>query len=200
MLVVPAEVCGVTADGREVPHTRADVVLVPELPAAEAPGSVPRPSASPRTLKSLYRDVLFHGPEMHALEEVESCSPDSVVVRLRCAPPPRQWLTEPFRGGWLADPLVLDGTFQAMIVWSESKAGVLNLPSAVGHYRQYRRAFPTDGVRAVVHITHVAGGLARADIDYLDSAGRLVARMRGLECVLEAALAAKFRNNQVVLS
>jgi NAD(P)-dependent dehydrogenase (short-subunit alcohol dehydrogenase family)/acyl-coenzyme A thioesterase PaaI-like protein len=200
LLFVPAEVRGVAPDGREVPHTRADVVLAADLPAAESPVPAPRLAAYMRTPSTVYTDVLFHGPELHALDHIEGCGPEGIIARLRCAPPPRQWLTEPFRGGWLADPLVLDGAFQAMIVWSESTAGVLNLPSGVECYRQYRRAFPTDGVRAVARITHSTGGVARADVDCLDSAGRLIARIQGLECVLEAALAEKFRNNQVVLS
>ena len=69
------------------------------------------------------------------------------------APPPSAWIERPLRQAWLTDPLALDCAFQVMILWSVERSGAGSLPTSVGRYRQFRRAFPADGVRVVARIT-----------------------------------------------
>ena len=139
-------------DGRETLHARAEVVLAADLP----PAPPARPAAARPlhafTPEEIYRRVLFHGPDMQGIERVEACDDRGVTARLRPAPAPAEWLRRPLRQKWIADPLVLDGGFQMMILWSFARSGAAGLPCYVARYRQYRRAFPADGARVVLNV------------------------------------------------
>jgi NAD(P)-dependent dehydrogenase (short-subunit alcohol dehydrogenase family) len=193
--VVPTELRSVR-QGREVLHARAEVVLAAELPPAPAPAGDPELAPLALTPAEAYEQgVLFHGPELHAIERVEGCGPDGIAGWLRAAPAPSAWLRQPLRPRWLADPLVLDGAFQLLILWSREHRGCANLPCLLGRYRQFR-PYPAGGARAVATVRHATDGLARADIDFTDEQGRLVARLEGYECVLDPKLARAFRRNR----
>ena len=103
----------------------------------------------------------------------------------------------PARSGWVADPLVLDASFQMMILWSQAQHGAGSIPSFAGRYRQFRRAFPQAPVRVVIRVTRDNGTFARADIDYLDPDGQVIAQMQDYECVMEKTLNQAFRRNQL---
>jgi len=68
---------------------------------------------------------------------------------------------------------------------------------ALGKYRQFRRQFPAGEVRIVARITNSAGPMIRADIEWLDADGRLIARLEQGEFVGDAKLAAAFRRNRL---
>ena len=71
------------------------------------------------------------------------------------------------------------------------------LPSlAAGSYRQFRRAFPSEGVRVVARITEAGPHKARADVDFLDDGGQPVARIEDYECVIDASLQSAFRRSR----
>src|SRR5262249_28612244 len=95
---------------------------------------------------------------------------------------------------WLADPLVLDGAFQLLILWSQEHRGVANLPCLLARYRQYR-PFPPGGARALALVRRVTEASARTDIDLTDEEGALIARLEGYECVLDPSLERAFRRN-----
>jgi hypothetical protein len=97
----------------------------------------------------------------------------------------------------VADPLVLDASFQLMILWSRHQHGAASLPSFAGRYRQFRRHFPDGPVSVVVRVTRDNGTFARADIDYLDADGQVVAQMQDYECMIEKALNQAFGRNQL---
>ena len=98
----------------------------------------------------------------------------------------------------MADPLVLDTSFQMMILWTLAQHDTGSLPCFAGRYRQFRRSFPADRTTVVIRIRRDDGKFARADIDYLDPDGRIVAQMQDYECVMEKTLALAFRRNQLV--
>ncbi len=177
----PVELRG-SRDGRDVLHVRAEVVLGADLPPAPPARPVAARPLHPFTPEELYGRVLFHGPDMRAVECVEACDDHGVAARLRPAPAPSDWVRRPLRQKWIADPLVLDGAFQLMIVWSFARGGTACLPCRVARYRQYRRAFPADGARAVLNVVKATDRLAVADIDFLSADGQVVARMDGAEC------------------
>jgi hypothetical protein len=83
-----------------------------------------------------------------------------------------------------------------MILWSVDQLGAPCLPSFAGRYRQFAE-FPERGVRVVARARAGAGGLARADAEFVDERGALVARLDGLECAASEALAPAFRRNAV---
>jgi major membrane immunogen (membrane-anchored lipoprotein) len=85
-----------------------------------------------------------------------------------------------------------------MILWTVSHRDTGSLPCFAGRYRQYRKAFPSDHTTVVIRVRRDDGKFARADIDYLDSDGRVIAQMQDYECVMDRNLSQAFRRNQLV--
>jgi NAD(P)-dependent dehydrogenase (short-subunit alcohol dehydrogenase family)/acyl carrier protein len=200
LFIVWVELRSQRADGKVIVHSRGDVLLANSL-ASEVPSlelSAVRPCAT--TAEQAYSDILFHGPALHALAGVEGIAVDGIVTTVRTASPPTEWMKEPLRGAWLADPLAIDGAFQSLILWGIEHRGVLNLPAAIGRYRQFRRSFPAGDVRLIARVIPGTGSILRADFEWLDADGQLIARLEGGEFVEDANLANAFRQNQLALS
>ena len=197
LFVVPTELRGGPIDA-EVVHARTDVILANTLPSAVAPTVGPGLRAYGRSVQDIYDVVLFHGPALRAITRVEGCSERGIAVAVSPAPSPSEWMATPPRGAWLADPMVIDAAFQAMIVWSVERHGAGSLPCYLARYRQYRRAFPKEGLRIVATLVKDTPTLAVADIEILDASGVVVATLGGYECVVDASLNAAFRRNQAV--
>jgi NAD(P)-dependent dehydrogenase (short-subunit alcohol dehydrogenase family) len=195
MYRVPVEMRSGT--GRETIHSRAEIVLTAKLPSAPLAGASLSGLPYSRHMADLYREVLFHGPDLQGIEQVDSCSPTGIVATVSSAPAPATWIKQPLRTTWLADPLVLDSAFQIMIVWSQEQYGAGSLPCSAGSYRQYRRAFPQGTVRVVARVTKQAEHRALADIDFVDAAGDLIAQLTGYECVIDPSLNQAFRGQQL---
>jgi len=197
LYVVPVELRGKRKDGRDVIHARAEIVLVAALPAA--PPADPPPAVTPYSIpvSRAYQELLFHGPELQGIERVEGLSDSAFIGTAYPAPPPADWFRLPLRSGWVTDPLVLDASFQMMILWTQAQHASGSLPCFVGRYRQFRRSFPADPVTVVIRVRRDDGKFARADIDYLDRDGRVIALMQDYECVIERSLNQAFRKNQI---
>jgi acyl carrier protein/NAD(P)-dependent dehydrogenase (short-subunit alcohol dehydrogenase family) len=195
---VPVELCGSLGNGREVTHARGEVVLAdrlaPAQPAIDLEGLLPYP-AEPG---EFYREVLFHGPDLHGIDRVEGSSASGIAGIAATAPPPSSWTANPPRSAWLADPLALDAAFQLMILWGVDQFGKGSLPTYLGRYRQFRRAFPAGPVRIAARVTQAREHRALADIEFLDLDGQLVARIEDYECVIDASLNQAFRRNRLV--
>ena len=139
--------------------------------------------------------MLFHGPDLQGIEYVEGCGERGIAAWVATAPPPSEWIDRPLRQAWLSDPLALDCAFQLLILWSVSQSGAGSLPTRVGRYRQFRRAFPPGGARIVAQVTQAAAHRAVADIEFLDAEGTPVARIEDYECVIDASLNRAFRRD-----
>ena len=87
-----------------------------------------------------------------------------------------------------------------MILWSFAQHGAGSLPCFAGRYRQYRRAFPAGPSRVAVRITRDNGTFARADVDYLDADGTVIAQLQDYECVMDPGLNQAFRRNQLAVA
>jgi acyl transferase domain-containing protein/NAD(P)-dependent dehydrogenase (short-subunit alcohol dehydrogenase family)/acyl carrier protein len=195
---VPVELRGKRKDGRDVIHSRAEVVLSAALPKAPAPNPLPETGPYPHPLNEIYRYFLFHGPDLHGIERVDGLGEAAVVGTSYPAPTPAEWMASPPRGQWLTDPLVLDVAFQMMILWSFAQHGAGSLPCFAGRYRQFRRSFPAGPCRIAARVTRDNGTYARADIDITDAAdGSLVARLEDYECVIDPTLNQAFRRNHL---
>jgi NAD(P)-dependent dehydrogenase (short-subunit alcohol dehydrogenase family) len=195
-VVVPVEMRGLRADGREVLHSRAQVVLHQEPPSDKPRLTLPELQPYPHPHDEIYRNFLFHGPDLQGIVSVEGIAETAIVGQVKNATPPASWLQQPLRGTWLTDPLVLDAAFQLMILWSFAQHGAGSLPCFAGRYRQYRKTYPPGGARVVATITHDNGRSARATMEFLDATGGLIARLEDYECVIDAELNDKFRQNQ----
>ncbi|HTU92232.1 MAG TPA: SDR family NAD(P)-dependent oxidoreductase, partial [Gemmataceae bacterium] len=190
--VAPVELRGMNADGREVLHARAEIVLANQLPAAPAAAAPPVCRPYTRTPEDVYQSLLFHGSDLHGIDKIEGCAERGIIALVSSAPPPSAWIQRPLRQRWLADPLALDCSFQLMVVWSQERHGAPSLPCHIARYRQYQRAFPASGVRVAAQVTRDSNLHAVADIDYLDDRGQVVARLEGYECVIDPALRRAF--------
>jgi hypothetical protein len=195
--LVPVELRGRRRDGRDAIHSRAEVVLASALPTAPTVDRLPDVQPYPHPVSEVYRYFLFHGPALQGIEKIEGLAENAFVGTSYPAPPPAEWFQAPLRTTWVADPMVVDVAFQFMILWSFAQHGSGSLPCFAGRYRQYRRAFPIGPTRIAIRVTRDNGSFARADIDFLDADGSLVARMQDYECVIDRQLDQAFRRNQL---
>jgi NAD(P)-dependent dehydrogenase (short-subunit alcohol dehydrogenase family) len=197
--LVPVELTGVNGDNRPALHARAEIVLATRLPEGiRSIKDVPVDPYEPHNGRIYDTERLFHGPDLHGIEQVDGCSHRGIVARVKTAPGPGAWLRQPLRSSWLTDPLVLDSAFQMMILWSFERFGSGSLPCFAGRYRQFQESFPRDGVQVVVRITDERAHGAHADMEFVDSqSGKLVARLEDYECVIDPSLGQAFQRNQL---
>ena len=125
---------------------------------------------------------------------VPTCNPlpKSPAAR-KPASRPRCWSVHPARRIGSAsrcgdagspDPLAVDTGFQLMTLWSLEQTGHSSLPSFVGRYRQFA-AHPAGRTIAIhAHVTDVGEHHARADIEFVDSSGAVVAAIGDYECTI----------------
>ena len=195
---VPVELVSGT-DGREILHARAEILLATKLP--EGIRSITELPARPYPFRDgefYSQGILFHGPDLQGIVQVDACSPEGIVASVKSAPAPVQWIAEPLRNSWLTDPLAVDCAFQLMILWSFERSGKGSLPTFAGRYRQFQESFPKDGVQIVIHVTRENEQSATADMEFFDQHnGKLVARLEGYECVIDASLNSAFRRNRL---
>ena len=180
-------------------HSGAEILLAPSLPkpAAAAPEFALKPY--PRPVERAYREILFHGEDMRFIRSVAGVSEKGIVLEAAAALPPASWLRRPLRDRWLADPAALDAAFQGMILWTFENSGACSLPNSAASYRQYAAAFPAAGVRIVARVTSSSDHGARADIDFVDANGVLVARLEGYESTVDKSLNEAFRRTELSL-
>lgn len=197
LFAVPVELRGKRRDGREVIHSRAEIILASVLPKAPGVDKPPDVQPYPHPIEDVYRYFLFHGPDMHGIETVDGLTETAFIGTAYPSPAPSEWFLNPLRSAWVCEPLVLDASFQMMILWSYAQHGAGSLPCFMGRYRQYRRSFSTGPTRIVIRVTRDNGSFARADIDYLDADGFVVAQAQDYECVIDPGLNQAFRRNQL---
>jgi hypothetical protein len=196
---VPVELSGRVDSGRPLVHARARVVLANRLPAARAAAEPLELTAYSRPIGEIYRpERLFHGSAFQGLTEILGCSEAGISALAKGAPAPVNWIAQPLRNSWLADPLVLDCAFQLMILWSFERYAAGSLPVFTGRYRQYAERFPESGCEIRIQITRQSPNTAAADMEFLDPAdGRLIARIEDYECVIDASLNQSFQRNKL---
>ncbi|MDT8441221.1 MAG: SDR family NAD(P)-dependent oxidoreductase, partial [Desulfuromonadales bacterium] len=198
MHLVPVELSG-SAGGRQFVHARAKIILANKLPAGKP--AMPRAdlAAYPHPLDAIYQPGrLFHGRQFQGIREVLGCAAAGIASLVRPAPTPAEWLSQPMRTSWLADPLALDCSFQLMILWSFENCKAGSLPVSAGRYRQYRERFPDSGTEIRIAVGRHSDSRALAEIDFVDpQSGELIARIEDYECVIDASLSAGFQRNRL---
>ena len=83
------------------------------------------------------------------------------------------------------------------MLWTRKRLGSSSLPTGVGAYRQFRKAFPAEGVRVLAAVRQHSDHRAVADIEFLDTQAHPVARIESYECVIDASLNQAFRRNRL---
>lgn len=197
--LVPVELCSEGANGKTVLHARAEIVLATKHPEGiRSITEIPSTPYTPENGVIYNRERLFHGPDLHGIEQVDGCSAKGIAAIVKKAPAPGNWIKHPLRSAWLTDPLVIDSAFQMMILWSFERFGAGSLPCFAGRYRQFQESFPREGVQVVIRVTSESAHGATADMEFLDRHnGKLVARLEGYECVIDPSLKQAFQRNKL---
>ncbi len=197
--IIPVEISGILPGGRTVPHARARIQLAQGLPAAQSPMAKQDLAAYRHSAEEVYHiDQLFHGRDFQGIKQVGGCSAQGITIMAAAAPRPAEWIAQPLRSSWFADPLILDSSFQSLILWSFDQYQAGSLPVFAARYRQYRDQFPEQGVEIRVKVTEQSNHSAHACIDFVDPRDEtLVARMDNYECVIDPSLNKTFQRNKL---
>ena len=119
--IVPAELSGILANGREVAHAQADVILADRqaiapraLPESKRAGRVspdlarvPAMAAHslaeitlppyPGSRDEIYQKILFHGPALQGIDRIDGLGEHSITGWVVTSPAPAEWLEGPLR-------------------------------------------------------------------------------------------------------
>ncbi len=176
-------------------HARAHVHLAEEFPIVADSGLAGVRLAYSR---QPYEDSrLFHGIDLQGLTHIHGCDDQGISGETRTAPAPNVWIKDPLRAEWLADPLVLDASFQMMILWSEHLYQHGSLPTAIGRLELYAPFPSTSPVGIEAQIQAHQPHKAIANIDFRDSQNCLIAHIEKYECVIDVSLNAGFARNSL---
>jgi len=163
-----------------------------------AQASAPAPSIQlpdlmpwPHTIRQAYTVQLFHGPALEVIEAVEGIGPEGMRLLLRAPPTSADLMPEP-EVTWATNPLVVDGVFQALILWCRSQRGVPSLPTRLGTWKQFA-PFTQPLITAMVSIREVDGATVTSDVELIDEAGALIAKLEGYVCTMSATLDQAFQ-------
>ncbi|HMQ15329.1 MAG TPA: polyketide synthase dehydratase domain-containing protein, partial [Phycisphaerae bacterium] len=174
-------------------HARAEVLLAERLlappPAAGAPADLvwrPRDHAAHEAARA-YRDALFHGPLLAAIRELLGAGCGGMVATVRAAPPPVQWMDDPPRDQWIADPLALDGGLQLGLLWCQQFAGLSALPSCLGRVTLHAAAPWPEALTVTLNVRDSDAARLLADLE-LSAPGGVVATVAGCEWTLSSAV------------
>ncbi len=182
-------------EGKDILHSRARAILAEDFPAPPA-YRLPEALALddyPRSAEEIYTEILFHGRQLHGLRKVHRCTAAGMRADVSGAPAPSQWMAAPLRNSWLCDPLVLDSAFQMASLWCYEQRGCVSLPSHAARYRQFRGAFPAEGVTVVLEVRDATAKKLRGDFTFLDANGTVVAQLTGYEAVMDPLLNRAFK-------
>ncbi len=185
---------------RNILHARAQVVLGDVVPSSPALREV-NGLASGRYghgPEEIYKSLLFHGSDFHAVEEVTGISEKGLLAKLKVGEKPSAWEKEPLRSEWATEPLVVDGVLQLGILWCWEKLGKPSLPNGFESYTQFVRKYPKGGVTAALRVTKYTDRTLVADCELSDSKGRTVAVFEGLQWTADDNLKASFGRSGVL--
>ncbi|MBC8394824.1 MAG: polyketide synthase dehydratase domain-containing protein, partial [Deltaproteobacteria bacterium] len=182
-------------DGIEVVHSKAKAILTGQLlpPPAFEQSSHPASKPYPRSMDEVYEKILFHGRQMRGIREIINYSSEGMTARVSTAPSPSEWMEEPLRSRWVADPLVLDSAFQLAIIWSFEEFGLVCLPSYFASYRQYCRSFPSTDITAIMEVKEANKHKLRCDYTFLSEDNAVLARLIGYEAIMDPSLYKTFK-------
>ncbi len=192
---VAVEIRDGVQDGADVIHSRARAILSsqPAPPPDDVPDLSRFSTDNLPAVEEIYENILFHGAALRGIKRVRGLSDAGMAADLASAPAPGQWMENPHRSRWVADPLVLDAAFQMAIVWCRTRKGMLSLPSYSAAYRQYCRRFPREGVAAVLEVREATDRKMVGDITFLDSRKTVIARLSGYEAIMDPLLFQAFK-------
>ncbi|MFN3532487.1 MAG: SDR family NAD(P)-dependent oxidoreductase, partial [Candidatus Brocadia sp.] len=184
---IDVEICELNQSGH--PSYRAVVQIGRQLPspALYDPGELRNLHPFPKTVKDIYRHWLFHGPCFQNISVIEGINQQGICAILLPSSP-GQCINQHTNSQWLIDPVLLDCGLQLALLWERVHYDMTPLPTG---FKSYRRFGSPSGssVRCYLRAYPSAGGhILFADICFLDTAGRMLAFMEGVEASCSKAL------------
>jgi hypothetical protein len=176
-------------------HSRAKAILTDKLPLPPEFKKPKKTASKPytRSVDEVYKNILFHGSNLHGIKEFVEYSPNSMVARTLSAPQPDKWITNPHRSRWIGDPLVLDCAFQVATLWCYEETGKPSLPTYAKSYRQFRPNFPDKDITIVFEVKELTDHKVEGDFTFLDSNDVVIAGITGYEAVMDESLIKAFK-------
>ncbi|MCF6153686.1 MAG: SDR family NAD(P)-dependent oxidoreductase [Candidatus Brocadia sp.] len=141
----------------------------------------------PITVDDIYRRWLFHGPCFQGISTIEGINHQGICAFLLPSSPD-QCLNQDTGSRWLIDPVLLDCSLQLAILWERFHYDMTPLPTGFKSYRRF--GSPSDSpVRCSLEAYPRHGGhILSVNIYFLDTAGRMLAFMEGVEASCSKAL------------
>ncbi|CAN2050618.1 Carrier domain-containing protein [Candidatus Magnetomoraceae bacterium gMMP-1] len=186
-------------DSKSIIHSQAKAILTEQL--AESPAfnhstaSIIESKPYVRSVEDAYKDILFHGSQLHGIKEITGCSKEGMTAKLASAPEPADWLKDPFRSSWIGDPLIMDAAFQMASLWCYEEKQMVSLPIYIEKYRQYRTDFPSNGVKAILEIKEITDRRMKGDFTFLDAVNTVIADIKSYEAVMDPSLYDAFKRS-----
>ncbi|MCA3011247.1 MAG: SDR family NAD(P)-dependent oxidoreductase, partial [Myxococcaceae bacterium] len=192
-LTVPLEL----RSRKDVVHVRGVAVMRGAAPtfARVAPLVQVAPFSTP--VSELYASQLFHGPSLWAIRAIDALGADGLQVTFESHSTSERLVPGPART-WAIDPLVVDGVFQALIVWSRARLGAPCLPSKVGALELLATPAPGE-VTATIRVRATEGATIVADVELLDVERARFAVIEGAEATVSSTLNRAFSPDAVAV-
>ena len=182
--------------GRTVVHSRARAVLAqtpPAPPAARDLGPVTQ-KPFPLTIDEIYEKVLFHGREkMRGIRPGPGYSDKGMAAKVIPAPPPSDWMTQPLRSTWIADPLMLDSALQLASVWCYETKGMVFSSGVCQGLFSIHRPCPRIGAGGGLEVQGLSDRKMSGDITFMDENNKVVFQMKGYEAMMDPELYKAFK-------
>ncbi len=155
----------------------------------------------PLSVNEIYKSVLFHGKDLHAIKSIAGCSTKGIEVTCSKAPAPDQWFKNPFSPRWIFDPMLLDAAFQAAILWTYENKKQVCLPSYITNFRLYNSFEKVKGdVRIRFTVNETSEHKIKGYFIFLDSNDQIIASITGFEAVNDPSLLKKFKKSRELIS
>jgi hypothetical protein len=177
-----------TGNGRPRVHYQAALRLARQLPEGFSRHAPLHEEKSLSTSKA-YGEWLSHGPRFQVIERIDGLSTAGARAMVRSTRP-AEWVkgTPASSNGWVFDPALVDAATQMAWLWARAYHDETALPAKFGRVVHFTDAMPD---RMVMDFERIAANdphLVHANVYYLDSEGRVLLMIEGLESISSAEL------------
>jgi NAD(P)-dependent dehydrogenase (short-subunit alcohol dehydrogenase family) len=174
--------------GRPFIHYQAAVRLARQLPESFSRNAPAHGEKNLSTAKA-YGEWLSHGPRFQVIESIDGLSAAGARAVVRSTRP-GEWVEglSASTTGWVFDPGVVDAATQMAWLWARAFLGETALPARFGRVVRYADVLPD---RLTMDFERIAADdphLVQANVYFLNSEGRVLLMIEGLESISSAEL------------
>jgi acyl transferase domain-containing protein/NADP-dependent 3-hydroxy acid dehydrogenase YdfG len=177
-----------TGNGRPRVHYQAVIRLGRELPEGFT-RQAPAHEEKSLSASKAYGEWLSHGPTFQVIERIDGLSAGGACAVVRSTRPAEWVLDLPASSkGWVFDPAVVDAAAQMAWVWARAFNDETALPARFGRVVQYEHVLPERLIMDFERIASEEPHLIHANVYFLNSAGRVLLMIEGLESISSVEL------------